>query len=506
MTIDLPSSRQLAGTVWNDASTATRLLGVLLFFLLNFASLTVPAQEPPPPSRDHLRTLLDSGSFAQLDAEMSSYQTAYGNGVISDEQASRALIALKQNDPDLRPAYDRWVAERPTSYVARLARGYFLMSLGNLARGSDYAARTPNARFQDMERLFEQAMTDLEASLQLDQRPTLSYGPMIVIAKVRGDRESARELLGRAIALDPAVYTARLSYLGLLQPEWGGSLEEMAAFIAAAGGSISKGQLEKLERRLDDSKRRAELAPAARLVAERQYEAAIRAYDAALEREPSARAFSMRGYAYAQLNRHDRAIEDFSRALELDPDGVCCSGTRSNRANSYLRIGAIARGTPDLVLAAEDDDHWAARELAMMYAFGKYGTKPDAAAAKRWCERAAKQVDGIAMYCLGGLYHAGMGVTKDPTQAAKWFELAAERRIADAQADIAFMYWEGEGVAQNLPRAVYWWLLAAAQGNERARTKLVSNVVVPVSVFLLLCLGYVGYVIFRKRSKPPGQG
>jgi len=111
----------------------------------------------------------------------------------------------------------------------------------------------------------------------------------------------------------------------------------------------------------------------------------------------------------------------------------------------------------------------------VMYAFGKYGIKRDYVAARRWCERSAKQGDGLSMYCMGSLLHAGLGVPKDAKRAAQWFEGAAKRGVADAQADLAYMLWHGQGVAQDREQAIQWWLAAAKQGNARAKGQLEGN-------------------------------
>jgi TPR repeat protein len=158
--------------------------------------------------------------------------------------------------------------------------------------------------------------------------------------------------------------------------------------------------------------------------------------------------------------------------LEVDPEGGCCSGTRANRARAYLKTGKIDLAVEDLRHAAARDDAFAARELAMIYAFGRYGFKRDYAAAKPYCERSAKQGDPLAMYCLGSIYHAGLGTPKDLPAAAYWFSSAGARGVLDAQTDAGIMYWQGEGVPRDPDRAAQWWRLAAAQGNQRAADKL----------------------------------
>lgn len=440
--------------------------------LLCAFAATVGAQEPAKPDRDKLQELLRAGEFVRLDAEMSAYQQAYRAGAISDEAAAEAFAALVDGDPDLRGGYDGWVAALPESFAARVARGYYLAGIGYLARGGESAAKTPQARMDDMRAYFKAAMDDLERSLKLDPKPTLAYGTMIWIAQGFGAREAAAGYLEEAIALDPRVYTARLTYFETLRPEWGGGLEEMEKTLELWKGSIEEKQYRRLHAMLINAQWRVKLEPLAALVEAKQYQQAIAGYSKVLEHTPVLRAYAMRGYSYAQLGQDEKAIEDYNRVLEVDPHGGCCPGTRSNRGRAYLKAGKKELALQDLLDAAARDDAWAARELAMIYAFGRYGFKRDYAAAKPWCERAAKQGDGLAMYCLGGIYHAGLGTAKDLALAAYWFGSAGMRGIAEAQTDVGIMYWQGQGVPQDQARAVQWWRLAAAQGNQRAAAKL----------------------------------
>jgi TPR repeat protein len=433
------------------------------------------ADAPPAPDTEKLRALLEGGNFAELDAALAVYQEAYRKGVIGDEEAAQPFIVLTRPDPDLKANYDKWIADKPNSYVARVARGYYLARLGYFARGTASAAKTTRVQFSDMNSLFWAAMEDLRISLRLDPKPVLSGGTLIWIGQGIGAREQMTSIVNDVIALDRHVYTARASYLAGLRPEWGGSLEEMERVIEGWRRLLEPRQIARFERMVEDAKWRTALAPAENLYRAKQYKEAAEHYTRALEKAPVARAFAMRGAAYAELGQHDKAIEDFNRALELDPDGECCSGTRSSRGRSYLRSGAADKALADFLVAAENEDAFAMRELALMYAFGRHGTKKDYVAGRRWCERSAKQGDGLSMYCIGSIHHAGLGVPKDPAKAAKWFEGAAKRGIPDAQADYAFMLWNGQGAPQDRGQAVTWWRAAAKQGNARAKSQLEGN-------------------------------
>ncbi|MGH8642044.1 MAG: DUF4034 domain-containing protein [Burkholderiales bacterium] len=429
----------------------------------------------PAPDVAKLRALFEAGNFNELDSLLAAYQEAYRKGAISDEEAARGIHAFARRDPDLRALYDRWVAAKPESYVARVARAHYLMQLGYLARGQAYARKTSAAQFGEMYALFQTALNDLAVAIKLDPKPVLAADILIDIAQALGAREPAANSLDAAIGLDRWTYTTRASYLATLRPEWGGSLEQMAATLEAWKPLLEPRQIARLSRMIEDAKSRAALAPAAALVETKRYADAIKLYDAALAQEPSARGFAMRGYCRAELGQHDKAIEDYNRALEIDPDGECCSGTRSSRARSYLHLKAVDKAMADLLVAANNDDAFATRELAVMYAFGRHGVKRDYVAARQWCERSAKKGDGLSMYCIGSIHHAGLGVPKDPAKAARWFEGAAKRGMPDAQADYAYMLWHGQGVPQDRAQAVAWWRAAAKQGNARAQGQLEGN-------------------------------
>jgi hypothetical protein len=46
------------------------------------------------PDKTNLRGLLESGKFAELDAEMSAYQAAYRASTSGDEEASKAFMII----------------------------------------------------------------------------------------------------------------------------------------------------------------------------------------------------------------------------------------------------------------------------------------------------------------------------------------------------------------------------------------------------------------------------
>jgi TPR repeat protein len=461
------------------------------------AGLSAAAQ----PDKTALRELLAAERFAELDAQMSAYQAAYAKGESSDDRPFQALVALTAVDTELRPAYDRWVARYPGSYAARLARGYYLSGMGWAARGQGYVRDTPKERMEEMRGYFREAMEDLKASVALDSRPVLSYATMIRVARADRSFGDIGLYLDNALALDPKAYHARMSYLLGIRPEWGGSLEQMERFVALSRQALPAEQAAKLQRVLDNSLARGELASGEQHAARGEYAAAVQRYDDVLAKRPSARGYAARGYAYMRMERHDRAIVDFDRALELDPEDQCCGNTHSNRGYSYLMSGALPKALPDLVHAAEQmDSQWAARTLVGIYAYGQYGARIDLQRARPWCERAARQGDAWSMHCLGHIYRTGWGGTqRDLAKGRDWMQRAAERGIAGAQYNLGWIYWEGEADDPWNPfKALYWWARAAVQGDALAFGRLLMIAIGPV-LAMLLCIGL--WLVWRQRRK-----
>ncbi|MBE9595184.1 MAG: tetratricopeptide repeat protein, partial [Proteobacteria bacterium] len=76
------------------------------------------------------------------------------------------------------------------------------------------------------------------------------------------------------------------------------------------------------------------------------HERAIEDYDKALELNPKyAMAYHNRGGAYANLKQYERAIEDYNKAIELNPNYAKAYG---NRGIAYSEIGKYEESVRDM--------------------------------------------------------------------------------------------------------------------------------------------------------------
>jgi tetratricopeptide (TPR) repeat protein len=82
-----------------------------------------------------------------------------------------------------------------------------------------------------------------------------------------------------------------------------------------------------------------------------QHERAIEDYRKAIELNPNyAGAYSNRGVAYDELNQHERAIEDYNNAIELNPN---YAEAYYNRGNAYAELNQQERAIEDYRKAIE---------------------------------------------------------------------------------------------------------------------------------------------------------
>lgn len=75
------------------------------------------------------------------------------------------------------------------------------------------------------------------------------------------------------------------------------------------------------------------------------------------------------------------------------------------------------------------------------------------------------KISAQAMYLLGALYEAGVGVDKNMDEAVDLITKAADSDYAEAECALADIYFEGRGVEQNYKKAVELYAKAYAQGQ-----------------------------------------
>ncbi|HEY0266107.1 MAG TPA: TetR family transcriptional regulator [Rhizomicrobium sp.] len=149
-------------------------------------------------------------------------------------------------------------------------------------------------------------------------------------------------------------------------------------------------------------------------------------------------------------------------------------GAQAGLALAYLRgtgvtkdPGAAARWS---AAAAQAGEPVAQYLLGAMYGQGD-GVAADPVRAFAWFAQAASHGNLKAMHNLAIAYAQGQGAQKDEAKAAEWFARAAARGYVDSAFDLAVLYERGRGVKQDLAQALTWYDIAARQGDAPSRAR-----------------------------------
>lgn len=359
------------------------LLAAILFTSNVVAVEAVPAE--PTLSSGQATNLLTAGRYAELDRLMQQVQDQYRKGAISDEQLLAAFRAFYIRDPKQTPYFDKWVEQRPKSYVAHLARGIHLKYVGMEARGNKFISQTSREQLDGMMQAFKPAIADLRASMALDAKPLLSFHHLIDIGNFLGLREMNRDLIRATENVDPKNFVVRYKFLLTLQSRWGGSVKEMQEFVDECKRvGLPSDKLRVMQRAVTEDQAWVYYHR------EKNYEAAARTYELLLEEAPLGSDI-LRDLVWAriQLRQLDAAIAAATRALAQDPKDVW---TLTQRAWCYTQQKKGAEGITDYLAAAELGHAPAQRELGRLYWYGTV-SRPDRQAAIKWMREAAQQGD-----------------------------------------------------------------------------------------------------------------
>ena len=203
-----------------------------------------------------------------------------------------------------------------------------------------------------MEVAFGKASQDLRASIALDEKPLLSYFHAMDIPRYLGSGDEVRELLELSNKVDPDNLIVREKYMTTLEPRWGGSVEQMYAFL--------------------DESRKAGLPPAHLQV----LEAVI---------------LTDRAHGHTDEGDYAAAERDYRKAIALgSEDCLPCFGEL-----------LLREGLTDLTAAAGVGDEYSENELGKFNMTGIPGIlPPNPDAGVSWFRKAAAQGNSAAMQNL----------------------------------------------------------------------------------------------------------
>jgi tetratricopeptide (TPR) repeat protein len=140
------------------------------------------------------------------------------------------------NDPSLLNGLNEWVRQEPQSALAYLVRGVYYAETGSNLRGPDGRSMIPPeilAMYAENQR---RAEADLQQSISLNPHIPWSYYELLHVIARDGNESPGEEVFQQAIKAYPGYYALYERRLHMLEPQWGGSLEDLYAFAAQYAG------------------------------------------------------------------------------------------------------------------------------------------------------------------------------------------------------------------------------------------------------------------------------
>lgn len=325
-------------------------------------SLFQPIRLPPvtsfgyPPNEIYIPRFIDlirGRQFDSLDLAYDRLAADVRRDVRNEMRFADAFDAADRDDSTLLAGLDAWVAAKPRSAHARVARARYHFATAWRRRGKDYIRDTAPENLRGMGEYARRAMDDIRAGLQIDSTHLIAYAIGIGVMQIAGSHDEALRLVNRGLAMHPGSYLLPRLFISMLWPRWGGTEELMAQFAErAAEDSALNPRLVALrgavhENRANDSS----LAG--------NYAGAVRELNKALAYGPERAYLRARGIAYFRLGAYEYAFNDLRYALierSQDEEVLEYYGRTlvelAARANASIRPTILARAIETLTLAA----------------------------------------------------------------------------------------------------------------------------------------------------------
>ena len=312
-----------------------------------------------------LLSLLKTRKYEQLDSRIRAYVRSYEADPLHEKYLNVAFEVFSRNLPALEPLLTEWISKQPKSYAAYAARGIYYIRVGATKPDSKVTNETTVKQLEGMLFYFNKAMRDLDKAYSINPRFINALCYEMLILPAYGERDKLRQLRDKGLALNPSNSALRWTYISILLPRWGGSIEEMQKEIESARPYYAKNpDLKGLEGRIlaeygdqahffegDDQKAIQFYNKALQYgdhpfyhfqrgvaySSNNQFDLCINDMDIAIQQRPNnPPAYFFRGYAKHRLQRYNESIVDLTKSIDDDPYEDKAWFTRGN---SYTFLG-----------------------------------------------------------------------------------------------------------------------------------------------------------------------
>lgn len=308
-----------------------------------------------PPNAIHLPQIVEMArerDFGGLDAMLQAIEADVRRDVTHEARFRDAFESFDRDDSALVIALDAWIAARPASAHARVARARYYIAAAWRRRGTAHVRDMPPDTLHAVEGLAKRAVDDATAALKMDSTHLVAYEIAIDAAQLLGSREEAREAMRRGLAIHRGSYNLYRALMLSLWPRWGGSERLMIQLADEAARNAD------LNQRLVTLRGAVHEARAFDSTLAGNHAGAIRELNRAVLHGPERNYLALRGQAYFELGAYQYAFSDLRAALidrSQDKRALAFYGRTlvelADDARPAIRPAILARAIEVLALA-----------------------------------------------------------------------------------------------------------------------------------------------------------
>ncbi len=306
-----------------------------------------PRIDYQPPDLLALQRQLLDGRYDELDDRLARLQQEYLAGARPELEYTVNYLAFRSTNPEIGTALERWVAARPNSAAALLARAAYTSHLAWWT--GKFAKPGPNPSEQtDWEldiSLYDGVRRDLEAAIARDPRNVAAYAHLIYVLHRLGDDRLARAMRDKALAVEPYAHVVHDAWVSVLLDGPDGMVAARD-YVDSVRPDFARNPL---LTRLDAS---IVMHQARRLAKAGENHDAIDLLFEVDTRAESATVLTYRASLLRKTGSRDWAEADLNRALVYLPHRV---HTLAARAELYSESGRAEPAARDFALALELD-------------------------------------------------------------------------------------------------------------------------------------------------------
>lgn len=261
-----------------------------------------------------IRLLLKQKKFKSLNALFEKLEKDSEKDISKEQTLFIAYKAFSVNSKSYLALLDSWVKATPVSHIPYLARATYNYHMGWFARGGKWATETKEEQFEEMKIYLDKAIEDIALSLDLNSKSVVTFTLLTSISLTQGSRENVDKFMLNALKISPASLNVRVAYLKAISPKWGGSLEEMLAYVIESSKQLEKNPKLKILQGFI-STYAGDMQNTIK-----KYSVADSLYTESLTHGEYDDVLFKRGKVRNQQKKYVSAIKDLSRAIELNPE------------------------------------------------------------------------------------------------------------------------------------------------------------------------------------------